>query len=352
MAYTTIDEPEAHFQVKTYSGTGSSHAVTLDGENDMQPDVVWIKERNDTNDHNLFDASRGAGLLIRPNRTNAESSTDEGVKSFDSNGFTLGTNSSLNGGSSTYVAWCWKANGAGSANTDGNTNTTKTSANTTAGFSVIMYDGDGAAATLGHGLGVKPHFILQKNLDDSEHWQVQHKSYGATHYATLSSTNTFDDLASRWDDTEPTTSLITVGTDSSVSQSGENMVMYAWAPIQGFSKFGKYISNAHTSDGPFVYLGFRAAWIMVHRASTGGKPWVFFDNKRDGYNPDNQQIITDGTSGGVAEYANDYIDICASGFRIRDDNQDVNKNAGETYIYAAFAEAPVVNSNGVAATAR
>ncbi len=347
MAYTTVDDPTLYFQVKLYTGNGTdNHAITLDGETAMQPDFVWTKERSATEGHYLFDAARGATSVVMTSSTNVVQTIAETLKSFDSNGFTLGTSAEVNHDGVTNVAYCWKANGSGSSNTDGNTNTTKTSANTTSGFSIITYDGDGAVATLGHGIGIKPAWIIQKNLDDSENWQVQHGAKGATHYGTLNTTNTIDDLASRWNDTEPTTSLITIGTDSSVSQSGESMLMYAWAPVQGFSKFGSFIGNGN-ADGPFVHLGFKPAMLIIK--DTGASvSWGLYDIKRNGFNNENKTLYVNSTSG---EDAGGYVDLMSNGFKIISSSAWQNRSGG-TFIYMAFADSPFVNSNGVPNNAR
>jgi len=351
MAYTTIDDPELYFQVKLYTGNGTDNtAITLDGENDMQPDFVWIKERSATEGHYLFDAARGATKVIMTSSTNAESTEATTLKSFNSNGFTLGTSAEVNDNTVTNVAWCWKANGSGSSNTDGNTNTTKTSANTTSGFSIITYDGDGAAATLGHGLGAVPHLIIQKNLDDTENWQIyHHKNTSApeTDYLTFT-TNATGDQASRWNDTAPTSTLITIGSDSSVSQSGESMLMLAWSEKQGFSKFSSFIGNGN-ADGTFVYTGFRPAFIIFKKSSGSGDDWSMYDYKRTGYNSAGNEELRPNTT--AAEQDVDRIDILSNGFKARTGSGETNES-GSTYVYMAWAEAPFVNSNGVPCNAR
>jgi len=357
--FTAVDDPQAHFQIKLYtgehgSGSGTS-AHTLDGTTDMQPDLVWIKTRSNTSSHQMHSAlTAEAYHYVKPDATTTlTTSNTAALTSFNSDGFTLGSDGVINENGYTYVAWCWKANGSGSANTDGNTNTTKTSANTTAGFSMITYDGDGAAATLGHGLGdKKPKFIIQKNLSDTENWQVQHGSKGATYWATLNTTNQFDTNSARWNDTEPTTSLITIGSDSSVSQSGENMFMLAWAEVQGYSSFGSFVGNGETGNaGNVIMTGFRPALVIIKKSSASGS-WLIFDSKRasTGNVPEGSTGVNsylEHTTG--TEQGDNPIIFLSNGFQCRD---SLTQASGATYIYAAWAEQPFVNSNGVPCNAR
>ena len=358
--FTAVDDPQAHFQIKLYTGehgSGSGTSThTLDGTTDMQPDLVWIKTRSNTSNHQMHSAlTAEAYHYVEPSTTDVlATSNTAALTSFNSDGFTLGSDGVINEDGYTYVAWCWKANGAGSANTDGNTNTTKTSANTTAGFSMITYDGDGAAATLGHGLGAVPHFIIQKNLSDTENWQVYHHKNTAapeTDYLTLNTTNATGDQSSRWNDTAPTSTLITIGSDSSVSQSGENMFMLAWSEVQGYSSFGSYVGNTETGNaGNYIMTGFRPALVIIKESTSAGS-WLIYDSKRAStFN------IAEGTTGVNSylehttgtEQGDNLIIFFSNGFQIRDSLA----NQAETYVYAAWAEQPFVNSNGVVVTAR
>ena len=330
MAYTTIDDPSAYFKIQTYAGTGSSNAQTFaDTDTDMQPDMVWIKERDDTNDHNLFDAVRGAGELIRPNRTNAQNSTTEGVKSFDSDGFTLGTNSSLNGGSSTYVAWCWKESA-------------------TAGFDIIAFTGNATARTISHSLSAVPHWMITKNTVDGEQWRCYHRGFATdpeTDYMDFNLNETLNDNADIWNDTAPTSSVFSVGTDSGVNGNTDAMIAYLWTSIQGFSKFGSYRGN-DGNDGAFVYTGFKPAYVLTKKYSATGASWQICDNKRPGFNVINDSLSADDS---VVEATHVAMDFCANGFKCRNSNRDSNHNA--LYAFMAFAEQPFVNSEGVPANA-
>ena len=352
MAYTTIDDPSAYFKVQLYTGTGSSHAVSFnDTDTNMQPDMVWIKQRSDTNDHNLFDAVRGTGKLIRPNGTNAEGDTSEGVKSFDSDGFTCGTNSSLNGSTSTYVAWCWKAGTTSGITTTGaNITPSAYSMNATSGISIIKYEGNGTDGTnTAHALGAVPHVIICKRLENSNYWAVyHHKNTSApnTDYLVLNATDATSD-AGLWKDTDPTSVYFRHDNSTSVNANGEDMVAYLFTSIQGFSKFGKYTGNVN-ADGVFIYLGFKPALFIV-KETGNAEPWVMYDNRRGDYgnaNPNDQHLVASGTA---VESSGTAIDFLSNGVKIRSNAGHLNEG---DYIYMAWAETPFVNSNGVPCNAR
>ena len=351
-AYTTIDDPSAYFKVQLYTGTGSSHAVSFnDTDTNMQPDMVWIKQRSDTNDHNLFDAVRGTGKLIRPNGTNAEGDTSEGVKSFDSDGFTCGTNSSLNGSTSTYVAWCWKAGTtSGITTTCANITPSAYSMNATSGISIIKYEGNGTDGTnTAHALGAVPHVIICKRLENSNYWAVyHHKNTSApnTDYLVLNATDATSD-AGLWKDTDPTSVYFRHDNSTSVNANGEDMVAYLFTSIQGFSKFGKYTGNVN-ADGVFIYLGFKPALFIV-KETGNAEPWVMYDNRRGDYgnaNPNDQHLVASGTA---VESSGTAIDFLSNGVKIRSNAGHLNEG---DYIYMAWAETPFVNSNGVPCNAR
>ena len=351
-AYTTIDDPSAYFKVQLYTGTGSSHAVSFnDTDTNMQPDMVWIKQRSDTNDHNLFDAVRGTGKLIRPNGTNAEGDTSEGVKSFDSDGFTCGTNSSLNGSTSTYVAWCWKAGTTSGITTTGaNITPSAYSMNATSGISIIKYEGNGTDGTnTAHALGAVPHVIICKRLENSNYWAVyHHKNTSApnTDYLVLNATDATSD-AGIWKDTDPTSVYFRHDNSTSVNANGEDMVAYLFTSIQGFSKFGKYTGNVN-ADGVFIYLGFKPALFIV-KETGNAEPWVMYDNRRGDYgnaNPNDQHLVASGTA---VESSGTAIDFLSNGVKIRSNAGHLNEG---DYIYMAWAETPFVNSNGVPCNAR
>jgi hypothetical protein len=334
MAYTAIDNPELYFQVKLYSGTGSSNAVTLDGDEDMQPDTVWIKCRSGSasgENHVLFDAVRGSTKRLSPDTDTDEYTHGTNITSFDSDGFTLSTNTQLNG-SGEYVAWCWKETA-------------------TAGFDIVAYTGNGTDDTdISHNLSAVPNLIIVKNRDqDGDGWQVYHGANTAapeTDYMVLNTNAVTADAADRWSDEAPTSSVFTLGDGAEVNTNTEDYIAYCFAEKQGFSKFGGYTGNGN-ADGPFIYTGFRPAFIMFKKTDTADA-WAMFDNKRNEYNVINKTVEANVNS---AEYTGDRFDIVSNGFKQRSNN-GVNNASGGTYIYMAFAEAPFVNSNGVPCNAR
>tara|TARA_R110002020_G_scaffold475789_1_gene712322 strand:- start:40 stop:1104 length:1065 start_codon:yes stop_codon:yes gene_type:complete len=347
-AYTTIDDPELFFQCKLYTGTGNDNlAITLDGSENMQPDMVWIKERNDTGHTLVYDAVRGVTKEIYTNLTNAESTNALTLKSFDSDGFTLGTGGGVNTNNNTHVAWCWKANGSGSSNTDGSINTIKTSANTTSGFSINTFTGTGANATVGHGLGAAPTHLIVKKTSQGANW-----GHGSVHIDNWTDyvvfgTGAKEDDATFWQDTAPTSTVFSIGSSGNINTSSETHVAYCFAPKQGFSKFGTYKGNGN-DDGAFIYTGFKPAWVMIKEISSTGN-WVIQDNKRidnslaDANNGNMVQLYANLTN---AEDNDPYIYATANGFVNLNTSSDSNAS-GETYFFMAFAESPLVNSNGV-----
>jgi len=341
MAYTTIDKSSLHFNTKLYTGTGAENAVT--GIN-FQPDWTWIKSRNATYDHTLYDAVRGATKQLYSNHTNGQYTEAQGLKSFDSDGFTNGTDAKGNNNGTTFVSWNWKANGSGSANSDGDITST-VSVNTTSGFSIVKYTGDGTTGqTVGHGLGSVPKLIINKQLT-TQNWFVYHHSIGNTKVLKLNTTGA-ETTSSAWNNTTPTSSVFTIGTSASTNVSGENFINYCFAEKQGFSKFGSYKGNGN-DDGAFIYTGFKPAFILVKNAAITDN-WSIFDNKRLGYNAYNYVLYADITNVGSNGLP---IDILSNGFKWRTSAAMVN-GSGNNCIFMAFAEAPLVGSNNVPATAR
>ena len=350
MAYTTIDNPELHFQTVLYTGNGSSgHAITLDGDENMQPDWVWIKSRSDTEQHTLYDSSRGSTKRLMSDGTNVEYvDAGQGLQSFDSDGFTLGENDQNNKSSQSCVAWCWKANGTGSSNTAGSINTTATSANTTSGFSIVTYTGDeNSSATLGHGLGAVPKYIVTKGRTYASSWATFHASQGATKWFQGSETDAVATASTIWNDAEPTSTLFTVGSSNQVNDD-YTYVAYVFAEIQGFSKFGSYTGNGN-ADGPFAYTGFKPAWLLI-KESSGVEDWRLYDNKRSPFNVMDDQLFPN-DSAAEATSSSYYLDFLSNGFKIRSSHGGYNTD-DDTYIYMAFAEQPFVTSGGVPCTAR
>ena len=473
MAYTTIDDPSAFFQTKLYTGTGSSLALTNDGNSDLQPDWVWAKRRDGTYSHALFDSSRGSTKRLVSNLTNAEDTNAQYITSFDSDGFTSGTDANLNQSSLTYVAWQWKAGGStptktykvvvvsdsgnkyrfrnsgdtatyaasavtldlqeggtyifdqsdssnsghplrfsttsngthggGSEYTTGvttsgtagnagaftqitvaastatlyyyctqhsamggqvNTNSTHgqtnfdgsilsvSQANTTAGFSIVTYTGNGTSgATIGHGLNSAPEWTIIRRRSDAEAWVVWHTSFGsAQSNVRLNGTDAVDTSSSAmFNNTFPTSSLITLGNGNFVNTNTETYVAYCFSEVKGYSKFGSYTGNGN-ADGAFVYTGFRPAWVMVKRSNSTGY-WVMFDNTRQTENENNSWLLANDTSDEGTNSTG--MDFVSNGFKLRNSSTGGihNNISGSTYIYMAFAENPFVSSKGVPTTA-
>ena len=343
MAYISF-QPKDYFNTTLWTGDGNStQNITGTGFN---ADWIWLKGRSGAGDHQLYDKVRGVQKMIISNGTNAESTNSIGLQTFGSDGFTMG--SDMTGSGSTFVAWNWLANGQGSSNTDGSINTTYTSANTTSGFSISTYTGTGSNATIGHGLGVKPSMIICKRLNSTGGWISYHSALGATKYLYLDNTDAEAANSTVWQDTEPTTSVFSVGTASNCNASGGTYVAYCFAEKTGFSKFGLYEGNG-SADGAFIYTGFKPAWILIKGKGTA-EHWHLYDNKRLGYNATggNARLIP---SANTAETTSIDIDILSNGFKQKSSANNCN-GSGQGYIYMAFAEAPLVGSNNVPATAR
>ena len=331
-AYTTIDDPELYFQVKTYTGTGSSHAVTLDGDEDMQPDLVWIKNRGNAANHMLYDSVRGVQKTLFSNITNAETAGAGHLTAFGSDGFTLGDNSgtgSSNGSSETYVAWCWKESAD-------------------AGFDIVSYTGNAVEGrTISHSLSAVPDMYIIKNRSAAEPWLVYHGSLGNTKGLYVNTTMAAATNSLYTNDTSPTSSVFSVSDWEGNNGDGNNLIAYLFAEKQGFSKFGSYTGNGN-ADGTYVHLGFRPAMIII-KTTSGTDRWVISDNKRD---PDNVVVGELNPNDSADEDTSGTpFDFTASGFKLRRTGNVFNAS-GDVYVYMAFAEAPFVNSKGVPCNAR
>ena len=343
MSYTNgLDKPTDYFNTVLYTGNGSTQSIT--GIN-FQPDWVWIKERDDTPDHKIYDVVRGATKSIESNTTEAETTNSSSLTSFDSDGFSLGTNGSTNGSGDLFVSWNWLAGGSASSNTDG-TETSTVSANTTAGFSIMTYAGTTAVDTYGHGLSQKPDMILIKRRTLTGNWVVYHKSIGATKHLHLNTTDAENTYQYMFNNTEPTNSLITLSDDGEVNKASSNYVAYVFHSVKGYSKFGSYTGNGST-DGTYIHLGFKAAYIMI-KGTGSGTNWFIQDNKRNPHNIVNKYFNADSNA---ADQSADMFDITANGIKQRNTFANLN-GSGSTYIFMAFAENPFVSSGGIPTTAR
>ena len=351
MAYTTIDNPELYFQTVLYTGNATARSITLDGSENMQPDCVWCKNRDISANNHLFDSVRGATKDLISNTTTSEATDAQKVTSFDTDGFSLGTNGNVNGNTNNQVAWCWKAGTSfsndASATSVGTIDSTG-SINTTAGFSIISWTGTGSAGTVAHGLGSKLDLYIVRNRSDTEDWIVYHganTSAPETDYLALNLTNATGDSSGVWNDTAPTSSVFSVGTANSTNGSSDNMIAYCFTEKKGYSKFGSYTGNGN-ADGAFITTGFLPAWIMV-KPIDATQNWQIHDLKRLGYNIKNYNLSSNNSA---AEAENDFMDILSNGFKIK--RADVLNVSGDRYIYWAFAKAPFTNSNGVPTNAR
>jgi hypothetical protein len=353
MAYTTIDKPTDYFNTKLYTGTGATHNITGVG---FQPDWSWLKCRSNLEGHELYDSVRGVTKMLTSNSDSAESTQSTALTSFDSDGFTLGSDFEVNASGRTFVSWNWLAGGTASSNTDGSI-TSSVSANTTSGFSIVSYAGNSTAgATVGHGLGSAIKFLWVKNRDDSgENHTIWHQDIPNTNALFLNSTDASASYTTRWNSTTPTSSVFTVGTSNGVNGSGKNYIAYCFAEKKGYSKFGSYTGNGN-ADGTFVYTGFKPAFIITKSSSTGGTyyNWGMWDTARSPSNVNNKILAantSDDESNPSNLGANQNIDFLSNGFKHRSADV-VNNQSGVTYIYMAFAESPFVTSSGIPTCAR
>jgi hypothetical protein len=342
MSYISF-QPKDYFNTVLYTGNASTNAITGVG---FQPDWTWIKRRNATASHAIQDAVRGNDKSLRSHTTGAEY-TNTFFSSFDTDGFTVtSSESDVNASAGTYASWNWKANGQGSSNTDGSINTTYTSASTTSGVSISQYTGTGANATVGHGLGVAPKVVMIKNLSRAEDWLVGHNSIGFTKFLSLNLTNASQAVSNRFNDTAPTNQVFSVGTSDGSNKSGDSHVAYCFTPIRGFSAMGSYIGNG-SNNGSYIHLGLKPAFIIIKKDATDS--WFMYDNKRGDINTNAKTLKAD--SNGAEGTSGKEIDFLSNGVKIRNSNNSIN-TSGSTYIYMAFAEEPLVSSNGVPATAK
>ena len=337
-AYTTIDNPELYFQSKIWSGnnSGSGISITLDGDENMQPDLVWVKSRDATHAHVLYDSVRTspAKYLLQPNTNVAERTA--AIGSFDSDGVTFSDSDGFYNGSDTYVGWFWKESAD-------------------AGLDIVSFAGNDTARTISHSLSAVPNMMILKDRDAANDWFVYHSgntSAPETDYFKLNSTAATADLNTLWNDTSPTTSVFTIGTNGNINTTGNDYIAFLFANKQGFSKFGKYTGNGSATDGTFVYTGFRPAFLVVKQSSADGEGWYMWDNKRSssgGANENNRYLIGSANSAEGALGVD--CDFLSNGFK-HYYGADASNDASDTYVYMAFAEAPFVNSNGVPCNAK
>jgi hypothetical protein len=354
MAYTTITDPSAYFQTTLYTGTGSARSVTNDGNANIQPDWLWIKRRSASNSSMIVNSSLGlsGNVAVASDLSLAAYATP--VSALNSDGFSVNAgDASVNANGSTYVSWQWKANGGTTASNSSGTITSTVQANTTSGFSIVTWTGSGANATIGHGLGVTPKMIIIKRLNGGNDWIVYHASLeNASYYISLNGTGGQTQAANVFNSTAPTSSVFSVGTSTATNSGSQTYIAYCFADIQGYSKFANLRGNGN-ADGPFIYTGFKPAFVMQKEYSQGSTVWFMWDSKRDIINVANRTVEANSAAaeGSTASGATNWIDILSNGYKIRNTGSHLNAS-GRQYIYMAFAQNPFVATSGLPATAR
>ena len=346
MAYSTILKPSDYFNTKIYTGNGNVGTALTTGT--FQPDFCWFKNRGTVENHVLINAIRGASYNLASNLNRAETNISDKVSAFTSTGVTLGSSAETNENGQPLVAWNWKANGAGSANTQGSINST-VSVNTTSGFSIVKYSGNSSStSTIGHGLGVAPSLVIIKNLGQAEEWAVgvNAGSLDFTQYAYLNLNNAFSgNAAAFFNNTNPSSSLIYIGNSGTVNGgSSYDHIAYCFSNVQGFSRIGSYNGNGNATNPPFIYTGFKPAFVML-KVTNSADSWNMYDNRRLGYNGTGGRLKADST---VVEAVGSAYQLCnfySNGFSPQGSDGTSN-GTSKTYIYLAFAESPFVANSG------
>ena len=344
MAYTTIDDPTKYFVTVIYTGNGSARSITTGLES---TDFIWNKRIDNTGNHLLYDSIRGANKDLNTDSTEAEETQTGTVTAFGSDSFSLGTHGGTNANGEEKVNWCWAAGTAfsNSAGANGASFASTGTKNDTAGFSIVSYTGDESGNdTIFHGLSQAPEWIITKARDVADNWGVFHGSFSSQEYIFLNTTSAKASASSMFN-ALPGSTVFTVGDNAAVNDNGA-MIAYCWHSVKGYSQFGTYTGNGN-ADGPFIFTGFKPAFVMQKNVSeTQG--WQLQDNKRDGYNGDNDlvQPHSNANESGVNR-----INILSNGFKVITTDNGQNKNSN-VYIYMAFAESPFVNSNGVPTNGR
>lgn len=314
----TIQKPSKYMDVVAYTGTGASNSISNLG---FSPDLVWIKNRGGATSHAIYDTTRGSQNQLSSDTTGSSITSSSGLTSFNSNGFTIGTSTLVNTSGTQYVAWAWDEAPI-------------------AGMDIVSYTGTGSARTIAHNIGLTPKMMIVKATSRSgDNWDVYHSSIGATGRLYLELTNSVDTSSAPWNNTAPTSSVFTVGTGQNVNATGISYIAYLFAEVEGFSKFGSYVGN-NSTDGPFVFTGFRPRWVLLKSLGTG--PWSIYDTARNTGN-----IIDGEIRANTNEAENGFsfvgdLDILSNGFKVRSDNNGAwfNPTGNGVVIFAAFAESP------------
>jgi hypothetical protein len=340
-----IPNGATQFAATLYIGNGTTQSITNGASTSgttFQPDFVWIKVRNTAGtNHRLFDSVRGVTKALSSDLTSSEF-TESGLTSFDSSGFSVGSQVGSNGNTYTIVGWQWKASNAAAVTNTAGSISSQVSANPTAGFSIVTFTCPASGNfTVGHGLGVAPAMFILKTRNGVDGWYVYHKNLAtpASNYLVLNTTATTATSTGIWGNTNPTSTVLTLGTNSGIG-ANLNGVLYCFAEIAGYSKFGSYTGNGAT-DGTFVYLGFRPRWVLLKLTSSAGGGWYIYDTSRNTYNVMDKYLRPDATDAETTFIA---LDALSNGFKIRTTSTQFN-GSGSTYIYAAFAENPFKYAN-------
>lgn len=337
-------KPFKHFDVTYYAGSGVSQNITNSGS--FQPDMIWEKRRDGSAWHIISDSVRGSGYGVWPNAANAESSYANYLTSFNSNGFTVSPNVSAdpiywNVLGQHYAAWQWKGGqGVTTTNTNGSITST-VSANPDAGFSIVSYTLNNSTFTVGHGLNTAPKMIWVKDRDTANNWDVYHTTAGAGYRYQLNSSAAPDATTTPWNNTAPTSTVFSGNSSWWSSPSTSRMIAYCFAEVPGFSKFGTYVGNG-SSDGPFVYCGFRPKWLLVK--GFGAQNWCLMDTTKSPYNGASSLVFSF-ASNSNADGGNEPIDFLSNGFKLRTSGASDTNASSVTYMFAAFAESPVALNN-------
>ena len=349
----TIADGSDYFDTKLYTGNYSSQSIT---GLEFSPDFIWIKDRSASNDHNLYDIVRGANKKLVSNSTAAEGTVTNVLNSFDASGFSIGDSGQINSNNNSYAAWAWNAGASTVSNTDGN-RTCNVRANPSAGFSIVSWNGNrSSGTTLGHGLNAAPELIIIKNRDVSTNWMVYHKATGHGGYLGLNMTAAFASASSVWSNTAPTNTVFTVGADTESNGNGNDMIAYCFTSVAGYSKIGSFI-NPTSSDGAFVFCGFRPAFLLAKCAvnissSSGTGDWILKDSARSHFNDpsDGNTLVANvnNAEDGYYSATQASVDFLSNGFKIRHPNSSPLGDTGRRYVYIAFAENPFQANGGLA----
>jgi len=340
-AQTDDNIPTKQFNAITYTGNGSTNAITGLG---FKPDLVWVKRRNSSGDNRLVDSSRGVGVALRSNVNGADVSESNGVTAFGTDGFTLGSEGGYNASSDTFIGWCWRANG-GTTTTDtsGDISTVRQS-NTASGFAILTWSGNGSNnQRLPHGLGVKPALVIAKRRDSAQSWGVWTQYLGAnSKELQLESSSAQQNSGNGWYQSGMTTDFVGIGSDRNTSSSTN--VAYVWADVEGSQKFGTYIGNNTDNDGPFVYTGFRPRMIVI-KGATEAYPWFVFDSARNPHNLVDKHLRWNGADAEATEPTGARkVDFLSNGFKVMADEASLN-GSGDTYVYMAWGDVPFKYNN-------